>query len=111
MVAPLLAPQAGYVARVDAREIGFTVVGLGGGRTRKEDAVDPAVGVRLSPHAKIGAQVEAGQPLLWVHARSDEDLQNALSRLSSAYSYSDQPVQPPTLIHHIIREEEPSARS
>jgi pyrimidine-nucleoside phosphorylase len=111
MIAPLLAPRSGYVARVDAREIGFAVVELGGGRTKKSDAVDPAVGVLLSPHAKVGALVEAGQPLLWVHARSSESLHNALSRLGNAYGYSECPVELPRLIHKIIREEEPSRPS
>ena len=109
LVEPLLALEAGYVARVDAREIGFTVVDLGGGRTKKSDSIDPAVGVRLSPHAKIGAKVEVGQTLLWVHARSRESLDAALARLGKAYGFCDEPVAPPTLIHHIIREEEPSS--
>jgi pyrimidine-nucleoside phosphorylase len=111
IVAPLLAPRAGYISRVDAREIGFTVVELGGGRTKKSDAVDPAVGLLLSPHAKIGAKVETEQPLLWVHARSAAGLHSALSRLSGVYSYSDEPVESPPLIYRIIREEEPSPRS
>lgn len=111
IVAPLLAPSASYVARVDAREIGFTVVDLGGGRTKKSDSVDPAVGLLLSPYAKLGAKVEAGQPLLWVHARNNESLQSALTRLRGAYSYSDTPVESPPLIHQIIREEEPSPDS
>ena len=110
VVEPLLSTKAGYVARVDAREIGFTVVDLGGGRTKKSDSVDPAVGVWLSPHAKIGAKVEAEQPLLWVHARSRESLRAALARLAKAYSLRDEPVESPRLIHHIIREEEPISR-
>ncbi len=59
--------RAGYVARADAREIGFTVVDLGGGRARKGDPVDPAVGVVLLK--KIGERVQAGEPLALVHAR------------------------------------------
>ena len=110
VVEPLLSTKAGYVARVDAREIGFTVVDLGGGRTKKGDSVDPAVGVWLSPHAKIGAKVEAEQPLLWVHARSRESLRAALARLGRAYGFRDEPVESPPLIHHIIREEEPISR-
>jgi pyrimidine-nucleoside phosphorylase len=110
IVEPLLSTKAGYVARVDAREIGFTVVDLGGGRTKKGDSVDPAVGVWLSPHAKIGAKVEAEQPLLWVHARSRESLRAALARLGRAYGFRDEPVESPPLIHHIIREEEPISR-
>jgi pyrimidine-nucleoside phosphorylase len=111
IVVPLVAPRSGYVVRVDAREIGFAAVELGGGRTKKSDTVDPAVGVLLSPDAKAGAHVEAGQPLLWVHARSNETSQKALERLGSAYGFSDSPVQLPPLIHRVIREEGPTRRS
>jgi pyrimidine-nucleoside phosphorylase len=103
LIAPLPAPQAGYVARLDAREVGFTVVDLGGGRARKEDPVDPAVGVLLSPNGKVGGLVETGEPLLWVHARTPDALEAALARLANAYRFSDTPVAAPPLIHRIIR--------
>jgi pyrimidine-nucleoside phosphorylase len=110
IVEPLLSPGAGYVERVDAREIGFAVVNLGGGRTRKSDSIDPAVGVRLAPNSKIGARVDSGQPLLWVHARSKQTLEAALPRLQNAYSFSREPVEAPALIHRILREVEPTVR-
>ncbi len=103
LVTPLLAPHAGYIAGLDAREVGFTVVDLGGGRARKGDLVDPAVGVVLSQHAKIGQAVESGEPLLWLHARTPAALDAALERLAHACTFSDEPVSPSPLIHRIIR--------
>jgi pyrimidine-nucleoside phosphorylase len=101
--APLPAPRPGYVARLDAREVGFTVVDLGGGRARKEDPVDPAVGVVLSANGKVGGHVTAAEPLLWVHAATSDALKAALARLVNAYTFSDTPVAAPPLIHRIIR--------
>jgi pyrimidine-nucleoside phosphorylase len=103
IIAPLLAPRPGYVARLDAREVGFTVVDLGGGRAKKGDPVDPAVGVALEERGKIGGKVEAGEPLLWVHARTEASAVAALERLGKAYAFSDEPVIPPPVIHRIIR--------
>jgi pyrimidine-nucleoside phosphorylase len=103
MVEPLLALRAGYVARLDAREVGFTVVDLGGGRARKGAPIDTAVGVVLAERGKVGGKVEAGEPLLWVHARTHASLGAALTRLANAYSFSDEPVTPPPLTHRIIR--------
>lgn len=103
LIQSLLAPRAGYVARLDAREVGYTVVDLGGGRAKKEDAVDPAVGVVLAEHAKIGGYVQAREPLLWVHAATQSQLDAALARLAGAYSFSDEPVTVPSLVHHVIR--------
>jgi pyrimidine-nucleoside phosphorylase len=103
VVRPLPAPRAGYVAGLDAGEVGRTVVDLGGGREKKGDPVDPAVGVMLTPEGKVGAHVAVGQTLLSVHARTDEAAQAALARLAAAFRFEDKPVAAPPLIHHIIR--------
>lgn len=103
IVQPLPAPRSGYVARLDARTVGYTVVDLGGGRARKGDPIDPAVGVVLAEGAKVSGWVNAGEPLLWVHAHSEASLAAALARLTTAYSFSDEPVAPPPLIHQVIR--------
>jgi len=103
LIAPLVAPASGYLARLDAREVGFTVVELGGGRAKKGDPVDPAVGVALAEWSKVGSRVAAGEPLLWVHARTPETLAAALARLAQAYSFSEAPFAAPPMIHRIIR--------
>ena len=103
IIRPLAAPRGGYVAAVDAREVGFTVVDLGGGRARKDDPVDPAVGVVLAERGKIGGKVAAGEPLLWVHARDEAACAAALARLAAAYTFSDAPVAAPPVVHRVIR--------
>jgi len=103
IIRPLAAPRGGYVAAVDAREVGFTVVDLGGGRARKGDPIDPAVGVVLAERGKIGGQATAGEPLLWVHARDAASCDAALARLAAAYKYSDAPVVAPPVVHRVIR--------
>jgi pyrimidine-nucleoside phosphorylase len=60
----LRAPRAGRVTEVDARAIGEAATMLGAGRLRKEDTVDPAVGITL--HAKVGTRVSAGEALCTV---------------------------------------------
>lgn len=102
-VAPLRAPVNGYVAAIDAREVGYTVVELGGGRAQKGDPIDPAVGVVLTPAGKIGGQVTAGEPLLWVHAATAAALAAALDRLARAYRFSETVVAAPPVIHRVIR--------
>src|SRR5438093_1610382 len=54
-------PRAGYVTAIQCESIGTACVILGGGREKKEDSVDPAVGITL--HKKVGDQVTAGEPL------------------------------------------------
>jgi pyrimidine-nucleoside phosphorylase len=103
VVAPLAAEADGYLAGLDAREIGYAVVDLGGGRAQKGDPIDPAVGIVLAEDAKVGRPVKAGQPLLWVHARDQASLEAVMPRLKRAVRISDQPVEPPPLIHRVIR--------
>jgi len=85
-VSELPAPQSGYVADLDAREIGLTSMLLGGGRAKKGDVIDHAVGVVL--RAKIGDYVEKGQPLMTVHADDEGKLAGAQQRLLAAYEWS-----------------------
>lgn len=94
------APQDGYVADLDAREIGLTSMLLGGGRAKKGDVIDHAVGVVLQ--AKIGDRVEKGQPLMTVHANDEGKLAGACQRLLAAYEWSEAPVDAPPLLHRIV---------
>jgi len=73
---------------------------LGGGRTKKGDRIDHAVGVVLQ--SKIGDYVEEGQPLLSIHANDEAKLPGARQRLLAAYEWSDEPLSPPPLHHEIV---------
>ncbi len=94
------APRSGYVAGLNAREVGLTAMLLGGGRAKKGDQIDHAVGILLQ--AKVGDRVEEGQPLLTIHANDAGKLPGARQRLLAAYEWSDEPVNPPPLLHQII---------
>ncbi|HIC89178.1 MAG TPA: thymidine phosphorylase [Anaerolineae bacterium] len=104
LVEPLLAPQDGWIAAINAQEVGLTVVALGGGREKKGDAIDYSVGIVLANGAKVGDRVQAGQPLCSIHARSQQTLEAAKERLLVAYRFSQTPVQPPQLIKRIVSE-------
>jgi thymidine phosphorylase len=47
--------------------------------------------------------VKAGEPLLWVHARTEADLTAAVSRLARALLISPDEVTAPPLVHRVIR--------
>jgi pyrimidine-nucleoside phosphorylase len=100
LIKDLPAPRSGYVSALDAREVGLTSMLLGGGRARKSDLVDHAVGIVLQ--AKIGEKVTEGQPLLTIHANDGAKLSGAQQRLFAAFEWSDEPVDPPPLLHEII---------
>jgi pyrimidine-nucleoside phosphorylase len=72
IIRPLLAQSAGKVKKMDAETIGRAALLLGAGRQTADETIDFAVG--LSAIKKIGERVEKGEPLLTVHARTDQAL-------------------------------------
>lgn len=87
------APRSGYIAGLDAAEIGKTGVELGGGREKKGDAIDYGVGIIC--RAKVGAQLTQGEPLFTIHASAQNKLEAARQRLLAAVTWSDTPVDVP----------------
>lgn len=91
----LLAPRAGFVTRIDAQAVGVGALVLGAGRLKHTDAVDPRVGVTVL--AKVGAWVEAGEPLALIH-HADRELDDARERLAQAWTLGDEAAAPRPLI-------------
>jgi pyrimidine-nucleoside phosphorylase len=100
IVEPVPAPQSGYLAGVDAAEVGLAVVDLGGGREEKGQSIDHSVGVLV--HHKVGDLVQKGTPLFTVHANDQGKLEAARERILAAYSFSDEPVQPLPLFYRRV---------
>lgn len=100
VVAEVEAPQAGYLAAMHAREIGLTVMQLGGGRERKGDPIDHAVGVRL--HHRVGDQVASGEPLYTIFAQDDAQRATAEARLLEATEFSQTAVEPLPLFYGVV---------
>lgn len=92
IVKTLSATSSGWVARLRAQTVGQTVLDLGGGRKRKDDAIDLRVGVKVL--AGVGAKVRQGEPLLEIHAKDEASADAALAALNSAAEISAIPVEP-----------------
>jgi pyrimidine-nucleoside phosphorylase len=74
---------------------------LGGGRERKEDSVDPAVGIDV--HKKIGDRVLAGEALCTIHCHSDAQGARAKELLEESYRIENAPpAHKNPLIHRVI---------
>jgi len=96
-------PRAGYVAGVDAAEVGRALAGIGGGRVRIEHDVDLAVGYLA--RAKIGDRVAAGEALGLLLCRREADGREAAARIGAAYEVAEEPpAHVPTLVKEVITE-------
>jgi pyrimidine-nucleoside phosphorylase len=98
----LVAHRAGVISDVDAMKVALAALGLGAGRARAEDTVDPAVGI--SELVKIGERVEAGATLCVIHAKDAKSAGVARETIQSAIAIGDQPVTAPELIGQILGE-------
>ncbi len=89
----VLAEADGVLVGLDALGVGVAAWRLGAGRSRKEDPVSPGAGVAM--HAKPGAQVRAGEPLLTLYADDPDRFARARSALDGAITIAPSGSRPP----------------
>jgi len=93
--------KAGYLSSMQCERIGTACVILGGGRERKEDSVDPAVGIVL--HKKVGDRVVNGESIATIHYNAEVRAERARQLISSSCEIGA--AGPPTkrpLVHRVI---------
>ena len=81
---PVPAPESGHVGSIDCRRLGMVVVELGGGRRRAGDRIDHRVG--LEEICETGSRVEKGDPLVWIHAKTRDDIDRLLPDVEGAFA-------------------------
>ncbi len=89
----VLAPADGVLVGLDALAVGVAAWRLGAGRARKEDAVQAGAGIEL--HAKPGAVVRAGEPLMTLHTDTPERFERARASLEGAVTIAPEGSRPP----------------
>ena len=96
-IVEVLSPCNGYIKAMQTRDIGFSVVGLGGGRISNDQKIDHSVGFdRILP---IGTRVNRGDVLARVHASTLDNAQHASKQYINAISFIDEPIAEPQLIY------------
>jgi pyrimidine-nucleoside phosphorylase len=96
----IAAPRAGYVSAIQAEDIGRASTMMGAGRNRKEDGIDPAVGVILE--VKIGEKVDSGAVLCRLYYTREDGLDEAAEMVEDAFRISQTKPEPRELILEVI---------
>lgn len=99
VVREVTVPGRGYLAGMDAKEIGLTLVALGGGRRTPDEEIDFAVGI--TAFARVGDAVGPDRTLCVVHARNEAEWTAAADRIRAAIRVS---ATPPPPLRPIVRE-------
>jgi pyrimidine-nucleoside phosphorylase/thymidine phosphorylase len=96
----VLTPRAGFVSAIMAEDIGRASQMMGAGRARKEDPIDPAVGVILE--VKIGEKVDAGSVLCRLYYTNEEGLDDAAELVEDAFRISGSRPEERELILEVV---------
>jgi pyrimidine-nucleoside phosphorylase len=99
--APVLSPATGYLCGLDCQQLGIALAMLGGGREKKEDAIDHGVGLEF--HKRIGDRVEKGQALLTIGYNSDAKLAEAKTMIAASYAIGLDVPEKPRLIRRVLQ--------
>jgi pyrimidine-nucleoside phosphorylase len=89
---------SGYVAAIDALEVGLASKILGAGRNTKDGAIDLSIGIYLNK--KIGDKVKTGEPLAVFHSDGDnEKIKAAKAKFLEAYTIRPDRSELPKFLH------------
>ena len=101
----VLSDRAGNIAAMQCEQVGTACVILGGGRERKEDSVDPSVGIVL--HKKVGDKVAAGETMATIYYNAETRASRARQLLLASYRIDEaEPPKQRPLIHRVIGKSE-----
>jgi pyrimidine-nucleoside phosphorylase len=96
----ITSPRGGYVSVIDAEDIGVASNMIGAGRNKKEDAIDPAVGIILE--VKVGEKVDAGSVLCRLYYTKEDNVEEAASMVEDAFRISAQKPDERELILEVV---------
>jgi len=96
----LIAETAGYLSKMDCREVGWAVQRLGAGRLNPGDPVSAQAGIEV--HVKLGTRVEPGQPLVTLFAEDQSLLDEPYEMIRATCRIAAEPPPPTPLIREII---------
>ncbi len=97
----LLAPRSGNIASIKAEKMGLASMRLGAGRFKKGEEVDHRTGFILQ--AKVGDYLQAGEPLVEIHARSESEAREVQDALLACFTWSDAPMTVGPLVYDTVR--------
>jgi len=82
-------PASGYISGTNSERFGIALAILGGGREKKEDMIDHAVGLQF--HKRIGDRVEKGEALATIRYNADARLAEAKDLITDNYFIAQEP--------------------
>lgn len=92
----------GYITKMDAQKIGNAAQMLGAGRAKKEDVIDPAVGMVMK--VRCGASVHKGDVLCTLYVNDDKNVSEVKQMMHEAITIEKDPKEINPMIYGIVTE-------
>ncbi|MFR7418612.1 thymidine phosphorylase [uncultured Megasphaera sp.] len=80
--------DGGYITRIDGRALGEIAMEMGAGRVRKEDSIEPMVGIRL--FKELYDPVRPGEALFTLYGKKDADMMILAQRVADHIIVTDE---------------------
>ena len=100
-IEPVYSKEAGYINKIDAKKIGKLACALGAGRIKKEDKIDPTVGITLEK--KVGEYVKKDEILAYIHTNNSKDLEKVKQELRGIIKIRKEKINPKETIIKVIK--------
>jgi pyrimidine-nucleoside phosphorylase len=97
---PVYAHKEGYLSNCVTSEVGMVSLILGGGRATKESEIDLAVGIDIRKH--LGDYVKTDEVFAYIHANSEEVIEEAKTRLLNAYTITEDKKEKEAVVKAVI---------
>jgi pyrimidine-nucleoside phosphorylase len=91
---------SGFLTATNCMDFGIALAMLGGGREKKEDQIEPGVGLEF--HKRIGDRVTAGETLVTIYYNADAKLAEAGQRIEKSFVIGEQQVPPKKLVRRLV---------
>jgi pyrimidine-nucleoside phosphorylase len=98
---PVLSATTGYVCGTNCEQFGIALATLGGGREKKEDAIDHGVGLLF--HKRIGDRVAQGEPLATIGYNADARLAEAKTMIAASFIIGQEAPRKKPLVRRILQ--------
>lgn len=96
------AAGSGVITSIDTLAIGNCISEIGGGRVKADDQIDHAIGYECV--TGLGTRVQAGEVVGILHCRGTSSADEAVARLTAAFTIDSETQPLPPLIHAVIPE-------
>lgn len=100
VIKPVFCSENGFIRKIETRSLGLAIITMGGGRRVSSDKIVPEVG--FSQCLPIGQKISKGDPLLYIHASSEEQFSLIEKQVLKAYQISELYEKPLPTIRKVL---------